>query len=169
VAAVPKFEELFRSVRHTAVHLELRDEYARDADFHAWRSGERFDPAVRWRFWFDLVSETVARGVRVRRARVVSEPVGDYIRYEYEVTAAHNVKAGEDVRWLARTEASCLTLPATDFWLFDGELVLFNHFADDGTMTGEEAVIDPDVVALCKAAFDAVWERATPHEDYRPV
>ncbi|MGC0418276.1 DUF6879 family protein [Embleya sp. AB8] len=168
MAAVSKFEELFRSVQHTAVHLELRDEYARDADFRAWRSGARFDPAVRWRFWFDLVSETVARGVRIQRARVVSEPVGDYIRYEYEVTAGHNIKAGEEVRWLARREAAGLALPGTDFWLFDGELVLFNHFAGDGTMTGEEVVADPTTVALCKGAFEAVWERATPHEDYRP-
>ncbi|WP_439679646.1 DUF6879 family protein [Embleya sp. MST-111070] len=79
------------------------------------------------------------------------------------------VKAGEDVRWLARKDAAVLALPGTDFRLFDGEVVMFNHFAGDGTMTGEEVVTDPDVIALCTTAFEAVWERATPHRDYRPV
>ncbi|GAA2374643.1 hypothetical protein GCM10010246_81930 [Streptomyces cuspidosporus] len=33
--------------------------------------------------WVDLVSSAVARGVVVRRARIVSEPVTDCIRYEH--------------------------------------------------------------------------------------
>lgn len=35
-------------------------------------------------------------------------------------SAGHNVKAGEEVRWLPRRQASDLALPGNDFWLFDG-------------------------------------------------
>ncbi|MGV9622134.1 DUF6879 family protein [Streptomyces tendae] len=125
---------------------------------------------ITWRCaTIELVSSAVARGVDVRRARVVSEPLSSYIRYEYELTGGHNVKAGEEVRRLPRRQASGLALPGNDFWLFDGTAVLFNHFAGDGTMTGEELVTDQTVVSLCCTAFAAVWERAIPHEEYRPT
>jgi hypothetical protein len=163
------FEGLFRSARHSAVHLEMRDGYARDADFQEWVSGCRFDPAERWQSWFDLMAQTTIRGVEVRRARIVSEPISDYIRFEYDVTSGHNIKSGEQVRWLPRRSASGLALPGNDYWLFDGETVLFNHFAGDGTMTGEELVTEAKTVALCTVAFEAVWQLATPHEDYRPA
>jgi hypothetical protein len=163
-----QFEPLFRAAQRSAVHLEMRDGYGRDQDFEDWTAGRRFDPAERWQAWFDLVSQTTVRGVEIRRARIVSEPVSDYIRFEYDVTAGHNLKAGEDVRWLPRRQASDLALPGNDFWLFDGETVLFNHFAGDGTMTGEELVTEPKTVALCAMAFEAVWRRAIPHADYRP-
>lgn len=165
----PTFEELFRSARHSAYHLEMRDAYGLDEDYREWSAGHRFDPAERWPWWIELVSSAVARGVDVQRARVVSEPLSPYSRYEYELTGGHNVKAGEDVRWLPRRQASGLALPGNDFWLFDGTAVLFNHFAGGGTMTGEELVTEQTVVSLCCTAFAAVWARAIPHEEYRPT
>lgn len=36
-------------------------------------------------------------------------------------------------------------------------------------MTGEELSTDQSVVSLCTSAFAAVWERAIPHEEYRPT
>ncbi|CAL9444152.1 DUF6879 family protein [Streptomyces sp. NPDC050585] len=164
----PTFEDLFRSARRSAVHLEMRDGYMLDEDFRQWQAGTRFDPAERWRSWFDLMRDTTGRGVVVRRARIVSEPVTEYIRYEYDVTAGHNIAAGEQVRWLPRRRASDLALPGNDFWLFDGEAVLFNHFAGNGDMLGEEYVTDPAVAELCATAFEAVWDRAVPHADYAP-
>ncbi|WP_411137460.1 DUF6879 family protein [Streptomyces sp. C10] len=100
------FEELFRSAQHTAWHSEARDAYALDEAYQEWIAGNHFDPAKRWPWWIDLVSASVARGVEVRRARVVSEPVSAYIRYEHALTGGHNVKAGESVRWLPRRQAS---------------------------------------------------------------
>ncbi|MEU3754504.1 DUF6879 family protein [Streptomyces olivoreticuli] len=169
MATETTFEGLFRSARRSAYHFEARDAYTLDEDYAEWTAGNRFDPAERWPWWIDLVSASVSRGVDVRRARIVSEPISSYVRYEYELTSGHNVKAGESVRWLPRRQASSLALPGNDFWLFDGASVLFNHFDGNGEMTGEELVTDPDVVELCASAFAAVWERATPHEEYRPV
>src|SRR5438477_7293400 len=40
-----------------------------------------------------VVRSHTARGVRFRRARVVSEPLAPFIRFEYEVTAAVSVAA----------------------------------------------------------------------------
>ncbi|WP_228983017.1 DUF6879 family protein [Streptomyces sp. DH12] len=45
--------------------------------------------------------------------------------------------------------------------------MLFNHFAGNGDMLGEEYVTDPAVAHLCATAFETVWARATPHAEYR--
>ena len=151
----------------------MRDSYMRDDPaFIAWQHGYRHDPDDRtswWRPWLDAVAEATRRGVAMRRARIISEPISDYIRYEYDGTFT-NIAAGEDVRWLPRRRTSDLLLPALDFWAFDDDLVIFNHFTGDGQWAdpGMEECRDPDVVKRCVAAFDAIWERAIPHDQYRP-
>ncbi|GAA4677425.1 hypothetical protein GCM10023324_33930 [Streptomyces youssoufiensis] len=173
-AEAPVFEKLFRACRRSAVHLEMRDAYMpSDPMFIAWQKDRSIDHAAdpEWQPWLDFVSEVVGRGVEVRRARIVSEPVSEYIRFEHAVTDM-NVRAGEQVRWLARRRATDLALPGNDFWLFDEETLLVNHFDGDGEWQSEggtEVVTDPAVIKLCATAFGAVWDRATPHEDYRPA
>lgn len=114
------FTDLIRSAERSAVHLEMRDVYAvpnEDEGFAAWRRGHRLDPGDRdswWRPWLDLVQEVTAKGVRVRRARIVSEPHSEYIRYEHSFSFT-NIAAGEEIRWLPRGSASALSLPGNDF------------------------------------------------------
>ncbi|WP_269853527.1 DUF6879 family protein [Streptomyces sp. RPT161] len=169
---VPSFEELLDSATHSAVHLEMRDSYAVDYErsgFAAWREGHRLDPNHReswWRPWLDLVSRTVGRGVVMRRARIVSEPVSEYIQFEHSGTFT-NIAAGEQVRWLPRRQASDIALPGNDFWIFDDRLVEFNHFTGDGDGAGYELSEDPAVVKLCSTAFETVWDRGIDHEEYR--
>lgn len=168
---VPSFEELLGSARDSAVHLEMRDAYAvenESSPFAAWRAGERLNPDDRaswWRPWLTLIQETVARGVVVRRARIVSEPVSEYIKYEHSGTFT-NVAAGELVRWLPRRQASDLALPGNDFWLIDNRVIHWNHFTGSGESGGPEISEDPDAAKLCSTAFEAVWSRAIPHDQY---
>ncbi|WP_052850525.1 DUF6879 family protein [Streptomyces avicenniae] len=160
------------AARHSAMHLEMRDRYTPDApEFARWRAGHRYagDHARLpdwWAAWADVVGETTARGVTMRRARIVCEPVTDYIRYEHDMTFA-NVAAGELVRWLPRREAADIALPGTDLWMFDGSTVLFTFFSGDGDVVDREWTTEPSVLAMVSTAFETVWERATPHEDYK--
>jgi hypothetical protein len=166
--------EQLTKAKHSAVHLEMRDSYMLDDPaFLSWQQGHRDDPVDRaswWRPWLDVVAETTGRGVTMRRARIVSEPISDYIRYEYD-GAFTNMAAGEDVRWLPRRRTSDLALPGVDFWVFDDTTVIFNHFTGDGQWAepGMELCADPVVTKLCATAFEAVWERAIPHSEYKPV
>ena len=168
----PPFAELLASCRYSAVHLEMRDHYD-DPDeaprVAAWKAGYRPDPADRaswWRPWLDMVAEVIARGVVIRRARVVSEPVSDYTRYLYDGTFT-NVAAGENIRWLPRRQASDLALPGNDYWCFDGTLVRFGYFDGNGTYLSDEVTDDPAIAKLCTDAFEAVWDRAIPHAQYK--
>ncbi|MBO4258050.1 DUF6879 family protein [Streptomyces griseorubiginosus] len=170
---VPSFDELLEAARHSAVHLEMRDQYAvgdEVEDFNDWlRTGRRdADPASEyWAPWVDMISRALDRGVTVRRARVISEPVTDYIRYEHAGTVV-NVHAGEQVRWLPRYRAADLLLPGADLWIFDGVQLLFNHFTGTGEWADPpmELRTEPSVVKQCSDAFEAVWERAIPHDQY---
>ncbi|WP_406171649.1 DUF6879 family protein [Streptomyces sp. NBC_00996] len=148
--------------QHSAVHLELRDSYMLDdPEFIAWQQGKRLDPGDRsswWGGWHDAVSEATARGVVVRRLRIVSEPISDYVRYEHDCTFT-NIAAGELVRWLPRRQTTDLALPGTDFWLFDGGQALFHHFTGNGQLDqdGREYTEEPERVKLCAVAFEAAW------------
>lgn len=169
----PPARHALARAQHSAVHLELRDSYMLDdPEFVAWQQGKRLDPADRsswWGGWHDAVSEATARGVVVRRLRIVSEPISDYVRYEYDCTFT-NIAAGELVRWLPRRQTTDLALPGTDFWLFDGGQALFHHFTGNGRLDqdGREYTDEPERVKLCAVAFEAAWQRAVPHEEYRP-
>lgn len=170
----PDFKQLFEAARSSAVHLEMRDSYAvgdEAADFTQWQStGSRDDDPASdyWAPWVGLIRQAAARGVTVRRARVVSEPVTEYIRYEHAGTDV-NVQAGEQVRWLPRPQAADLLLPGADLWIFDGTSVLFNHFTGDGNWADPdmELRLEPGIVKQCADAFEAVWQRAIPHDLYQ--
>ncbi|GAA0479237.1 DUF6879 family protein [Streptomyces stramineus] len=171
--SVPDFAELLRGAQHSAVHLEMRDLYAVGDEAglieRFARTGEIvLDPTASfWPGWLATVQDALARGVVMRRARIVSEPVTDYIRWEHAVTAL-NLGAGEQVRWLPRRRASDIALPGNDFWLIDDRLTMFHFFTGDGDWADPafEITGDPAAVRLCATAFEAVWERGVPHEKY---
>jgi hypothetical protein len=146
----------------------LRDTYTpEDQRFIDWLAGKPV-PVPASPDWSELVRTSTARGVSFRRARIVSEPLSDYIRFEHAITAS-NIAAGEQVRWLSRKLARGLSVPVNDFWVFDDRLVRFGYFAGDGTYLDDEVTDDPTIVRTCAAAFEAVWGLAIPHADYRPT
>jgi hypothetical protein len=166
----PAFAELLGACTTSAVHLEMHDQHlTSDPAFQAWLAGQPApqDPAVQYRAFTGTVRDAVRRGVSVRRARIISEPVSDYVRWEHALTGPVNVAAGEQVRWLPRRLASTLALPGNPYWVFDDRLVRFTVFAGDGEVAGQQYSEDPGVITACLAAFEAVWDLATPHEDYR--
>jgi hypothetical protein len=167
-ATIEEFAAFFVRAQRSAVHLEMRDGYMpSDPAFIAWKAGTPLEDREIVRIWHDLIGKAVARGVVVRRARIISEPVTDYIAWEHSVTASTNIAAGEQVRWLPRRQASDLALPGNDFWLLDDDVVMWNHFTGDGESAGKEVTEDPAAAKLCSSAFEAVWERGIDHERYQ--
>jgi hypothetical protein len=168
VATLPEFCELIANTKSSAVHLEMRDTYTPNGPVYIdWKAGIPIE-FERHRQWIDLVAETVARGVDWRRARIVSEPVTDFILYEHETATIVNVPAGEKIRWLPRSLASDLFLPGNDFWVFDNRLVRFTTFTGTGDYGHTELSTDADLVKRCAGAFESVWARAIDHAAYAP-
>jgi hypothetical protein len=163
---------LIAGFSHEALHLEMRDVYAAadHSRFRKWLAGEPLDPTAEadwWQPWRDMMRGHRAAARTLRRLRVVSEPVTDYIRFEWQ-DADELVKAGEDVRWLPRQQASAVILPVNDLWSFDNEIIVFTHLSGDGQVQGYELTRDPALVTQCLTAFEAAWRAAIPHSEYTP-
>ncbi|MGH3929161.1 MAG: DUF6879 family protein, partial [Pseudonocardiaceae bacterium] len=91
-----EFQDAFSASRR-AFHLELRDNYHvedEEVPFRKWLKGEPDDYG--WRIeWLSFIREVTTRGAAVERARVVTEPHTDYVRWELALDP-QNIAAGED-------------------------------------------------------------------------
>jgi hypothetical protein len=150
-------DELFATFRREALHLEMRDSYGTQAELPhmaKWAAGEPDD--LEWlRPWCRRVRNAVGTGKGFRRASVVGEPLSDYQRWSYS--------------WVPRRLVSGIAVPGNDFWLFDDQVALFIIFAGDGKVVERQRWTDPDVLRLCRSAFDKVWELSIPHNEYEPT
>lgn len=163
----PTFETLLSSAERSVAHLEARDTYdPTDPAFVRWQ--QTGDTSYEWDDWIELIGGVIARGVRFRRLRIVSEPVSDYIRWEHAISYG-NVEAGEELRWLPRRLAYDLVVPVADYFMFDQRMVRYNFTAGDGRgLDVYEHVTDPRAVIPVVGVFEMLWERAIPHADYAP-
>jgi hypothetical protein len=162
-----EFHRLFGTFEHTAFRLETREWYREHAEQEPLRrflAGQPPDDGWFTR-WTEAVAQRVARGKRMQRVRVVSEPHSDYTRFGMDLARRLNVPSGEDIRYLPRYRAGELGLPDEDFWLLDSARVLIIHFGDD-LLLGAELVTEPaEVVKRCRWR-DIAWHYAIPLCDY---
>ncbi|GAA1399685.1 hypothetical protein GCM10009613_55670 [Pseudonocardia kongjuensis] len=154
-------DALYRSYRESAFRLECRDVYAipgEDPDFDAFLAGASF-PArtVDDDDWLAGVHAQVRSGKYFGRVRLLGHPVTDYTRFQLHCYPRENIPAGEEVRILDRRR-----LPAgdddwtrQDFWMFDEQIVVLQHFDDEGRFLGVSAAPDPaPYVAIRRRAVE---------------
>ncbi|MFF0488215.1 DUF6879 family protein [Nocardia sp. NPDC004068] len=151
-----------------AVHLEVRDTYAVPAESEPLRrflAGEPrlSEPDEYWEAWAEAVKDATARGVTVRRVRVVTEPLSDYQRWLLTETD-DNIEAGEDIRYIARHLVR--EVPADDAWVIDKTTVGFNLVDSTGKPAGAAVTTDPAVCGLYREAIERLWSLATPFAAY---
>jgi hypothetical protein len=88
-------------------------------------------------------------------------PLSEYLRWEHACTEA-NLEAGEDIRWLSRTEAADLLLPGADCRVFDHRVVRWNFQRGDGTNPRHYTFSSaPRTSRDIIAAFEIAWQRAS--------
>jgi hypothetical protein len=116
------FAELIEATQTSAIRIEMRDTYDETEQGYAeWQETGDISVGANASGWIDhfaIVRAAAARGVTMRRVRVISEPASPYMRWEHASTQL-NIEAGEDIRWLPRTQAADLLLPGADCWVFD--------------------------------------------------
>lgn len=160
---------VFATAERSAFHLETRDDYAAESEsdsLAAFRADETTDPGGEWfSGWTNHVAATVARGVAVRRVRIVTEPHNLYTRYLLALSR-HNVAAGEEIRYLPRHDADPADASTEDFWLFDERAVAFSLFDARGVWAGAALTDEPVIVAHAVAIRDRVWSVSTPFGEY---
>ena len=163
------FQDLFRSADRSALRLENRrhtDVADERTQLRAFLAGGL--PEVRERdpdSWTEMVTRHVAGGGSFRRVRVVDDPLTDYNRYMI-YSGSRNVAAGEDIRYLPRTDANRLDLPDHDFWVLDSARMIELRFTDDGRPLGHDLITDPEIVTRHEQWILRALDVATPSADY---
>ncbi|WP_052424361.1 DUF6879 family protein [Nonomuraea candida] len=91
--------------------------------------------------------------------------------YGSDAELSANWQAGgrKEVPRVLRPWCDRVSLPGNDFWLLDGEMVVFDVF--DGMDQRAEIPLgrDPVIVKYRADAFSALWESAIPHRDHCPA
>ncbi|MFC9993271.1 DUF6879 family protein [Nocardia sp. NPDC127526] len=162
------FNEPFESCQREAFHYEVQDTYETPEEsepFTRFLAGQP-DDYVWMEGWLDLVRSMTARGVHVRRARVVTVPHTDYTRFALEVAIRCNSVAGEEIKYLPRHLIDANLLTTDDWWLMDDETVAFTVFEPTGQFIGGAVTTDPRIVSYIREVRDRVWEQAIPLADY---
>jgi hypothetical protein len=157
----------FQDVQRSAFRLELHPVYTMRGEVDELRrflAGEKPPDGYHYG-WLDTMAAAVRAGKTFRRVRVVTQPLPDYIRYEFEWGFVYNVAAGEDIRILDLTNTPMPDLPDHDFWLFDEATVVKLLYRPDGTQIKRELVDDPDIPAYIRYR-DAAWRQAIPFSEY---
>jgi hypothetical protein len=113
--------------------------------------------------WLRMVRETAAGGRTFARVRVVDLPMSDWTRYSYTL-AAHNIAAGEDIRYLGADKA--VGLPEHDYWLLDSSRLIVMRFDDADRFVGGELVEDPVHIVQANYWRDAAWHQAVRRDDF---
>lgn len=167
VPAGEQFGALFDAYERTAVRLEIKDRYAASpAEVEAarkFRAGEPDDRA--WhRPWLDAVRRRTAEGKTMQRVRVVTLPLSEYAAFSFH-NVVNNIAAGEDIRYLARTDAA--GLPGYDYWLFDDARLCVLQFDAADILLGAELIDDPDAVHAHRKHFDDAWSRSVPRTEFQ--
>ena len=93
------FAELLAATQASVIRFEMRDSYDQtEQGFAEWKATGDIG-AYDWGDHLDVIHAAAARGVRIRRVRVVSEPMSDYLR--------GNTPAPRSTSRRGRTSAGC--------------------------------------------------------------
>lgn len=167
-----EFLELFRQARSDVFRLELRDCYNVPAERDRWeafqaRDWSRLDElnTAQRAAWMHLMRDVTSTGRRVERVRVITEPPTGYIQFELLLNAG-NAEAGEDIRYLPRSEAGELALPSVDYWLFDSAVAVVLQFDDDDRLRGMELVDEPAAIEGFRTGRESAWQHAVRYSTY---
>ncbi|TCP56077.1 hypothetical protein EV191_10117 [Tamaricihabitans halophyticus] len=159
-------EYIDRHFVSTLFRLETLSQYSVDSDgddYLRYLAGEA-EPVNKT--WPDVIRDEVSRGLITYRVHVVSSPLTDYLRYQFEWGYAYNAAAGERIRILDVTErAKPPEVVNKDFWLIGDEHLLLMHYMSDGAFRGA-TIAEPELLPQYTAARDAAWTAGVDFAEY---
>ncbi|MFJ1888379.1 DUF6879 family protein [Streptomyces sp. NPDC094461] len=156
----------FAEIEREAWRLETLPQYlvAQEAEeFAAFREGRPTTPYTTSAYT-ERVSRQRAEGKRNGRVHIVTQPLSDYLRFEFARYYQVHSRAGDDIRILDVTSRANPLEKVQDFWLFDRvEVVLMNYEADGRQISRE--VFEGKVSPFIEYQRIAIAE-SVPFEEY---
>jgi hypothetical protein len=156
--------------RHDLLRIQTLDFYnvASDERKHElYAAGEPWAMTDWMRSWLQELRDRAASGRSWRIAHVVREPLGAYLRYQFEWGYAVNRQAGQDIRVLTVDDAAAAQhlFDVGDYWLVDYSRVVIMHYGEDRAWAG--ASTPPAEHAAAYAALsETTWRAAEPFDTW---
>lgn len=136
-----EWRAMFRGIQTEAWRLETLPQYLvpqESSELEAFRAGKRIDPHTYSSPYTEDLKRLQVEGKRKGRVHVVTQPLSEYLRFEFSRYYEPHVRAGEDIRILDVTDRENPLEGVQDFWLFDRSTVVLMHYEEDGTQIGRE-------------------------------
>ncbi|MFJ8152243.1 DUF6879 family protein [Streptomyces sp. NPDC094468] len=136
-----EWRAMFRGMQTEAWRLETLPQYLvpqESAEIEAFRAGKRIDPHTYSSPYTEDVKRLTGEGKRKGRVHVLTQPLSDYLRFEFSRYYAPHALAGEHIRILDVTDRENPLSPVQDFWIFDRSTVVLMNYEADGTQINRE-------------------------------
>ncbi|MFE6865191.1 DUF6879 family protein [Kitasatospora sp. NPDC057692] len=134
------WEQCFDSMRSEAWRLETLPVYTmpQEAEKLARFLAGEHAPDDYESGWMAELRQWSAEGKTVGRVHLVTRPLSDYLRFEFEYYYRHHILAGEGIRILDVTDRENPLENVQDFWMFDRSKVVLMNYREDGTQISRE-------------------------------
>lgn len=135
-----EWQAKFRDFQTEAWRLETLPEYRMPQEaeeFRRFLSGEKFAGPFE-DYWTGLIRQHAETGGKIGRVHILSRPLSDYLRFEFQRYYAHSARAGEDIRILDVTGRENPLSGVQDFWMFEKETVVLMNYEPDGRQISRE-------------------------------
>jgi hypothetical protein len=136
-----EWRAMLREFRSEAWRLETLPQYLvtqESEELEAFRAGKRIDPQTYSSSYTEDLKRLRGEGKRKGRVHIVTQPLSEYLRFEFSRYYAPHVRAGEEIRILDVTNRENPLPKVQDFWMFDRTRVVLMHYGDDGTQISRE-------------------------------
>lgn len=136
-----EWRAMFRGIQSEAWRLETLPQYLvpqESDELESFRAGKRIDPITYSSPYTEDLKRLQGEGKRKGRVHVLTQPLSEYLRFEFSRYYAPHALAGEDIRILDVTERENPLQGVQDFWLFDRSTVVLMNYEEDGTQINRE-------------------------------
>jgi hypothetical protein len=150
---------MFRGFESEAWRLETLPQYLvpqEAAEIEAFRAGKRIDPHAYTSSYTEDLKRLRKEGKRKGRVHILTQPLSEYLSFEFSRYYAPHALAGEDIRILDVTGRENPLQGVQDFWIFDRSTVVLMHYEEDGTQISRELYEgDPSPYVECQRIAEA--------------
>ncbi|MFD5392992.1 DUF6879 family protein [Streptomyces sp. NPDC127097] len=131
----------FRDFQKEAWRLETLPQYLAPQEaeeIEDFRAGKRIDPETFSCDYTERLRQQRRDGRSQGRVHVVTQPLSEYLEFEFSRYYQPHARAGEDIRILDVTNRENPLPESQDFWMFDRSTVVLMHYESDGTQISRE-------------------------------
>ncbi|MFI5872234.1 DUF6879 family protein [Streptomyces sp. NPDC051445] len=136
-----EWRAMFRGIGSEAWRLETLPQYLvpqESAEIEAFRAGKRIDPHAYTSSYTEDLKRLRKEGKRKGRVHILTQPLSEYLRFEFSRYYAPHALSGEDIRILDVTGRENPLRGVQDFWIFDRSTVVLMHYQEDGMQISRE-------------------------------